>query len=98
MQHISEELKRIDLMIYQQVLKIRQKSEEEDEFRGLYISEEEIDAILYNTYPANDDADPRIQTLIEHVADMETEIEEKESRFKTYAPILKSKNSIESFE
>ena len=77
MQHISEELKRIDLMIYQQVLKIRQKSEDEDEFRGLYISEEEIDAILYTTYPANDDADPRIQTLIERVAELEQELEEK---------------------
>ena len=46
MQHISEELKRIDLMIYQQVLIIRQKNEDVNEFRGLHIlSKEKIDAI-----------------------------------------------------
>ena len=46
LQHISEELKRIDLMIYQQVLKIRQKKEVVDGFQGLYISDEEINSIL----------------------------------------------------
>lgn len=71
-----EELKRIDLMIYQQVLIIRQKNEDADEFRGLYISEEEIDAILY-AYPCIDDEDPRIQTIIERIAELETEIEAK---------------------
>jgi hypothetical protein len=76
MQHILEELKRIDLMIYQQIQRIRQKIEDVDEFRGLYISEEEIDAILYNTYPAND-ADQHIQTLVERIAELEQEIAEK---------------------
>ena len=75
--YISEELKRIDLMIYQQILRIRQKSEDVDEFRGLYISEEEIDAILYNTYPANDDEDQRISTLKGLIAELESQIEEK---------------------
>lgn len=45
MQHISEELKRIDLLIYPQILRILQKSEDVDEFRGLYRSKEKTDAI-----------------------------------------------------
>jgi iron uptake system EfeUOB component EfeO/EfeM len=76
MEYISEELKRIDLMIYQQIPRIRQKSEDADEFWGLYISEEEIDAILY-AYPCIDDEDQHIQTLIERIAELEQEIEEK---------------------
>ena len=42
MQHISEELKRIDLMIPMHILKIRQKKEVEDGFQGLYVSEVEL--------------------------------------------------------
>jgi hypothetical protein len=42
LQHISEELKRIDLMIPMHILKISQKKEVEDGFQGLYISDEEI--------------------------------------------------------
>ena len=77
LQHILDELKQIDLLIYQQVLRIREKSEDADEFRGLYISEEEIDAILDNTYPTNEDEDQRIQTLKGLIAELEPEIEEK---------------------
>jgi len=80
MEYIQDELKRIDLMIYQQILRIRGKNEDVDEFRGLYISEEEIDALLDNTYSANDDEDPRIQTLKGLIAEIETEIEEKKKR------------------
>ena len=79
MQHILDELKRIDLMIHLQILRIRDKNGEVDEFRGLYISEEEINAFLYNTYPANDDEDQRIQTLKGLIAEIETEIKEKKA-------------------
>ena len=77
MQHISEELKRIDLLIHLQILRIRQKKEVVDEFQGMYVSDEEINTILDDTYPANDDADHHIQTLIEHIAELEPEIEAK---------------------
>nr|QNO51022.1 ATP-dependent zinc metalloprotease FtsH [Methanosarcinales archaeon ANME-1 ERB6] len=76
LQHISEELKRVDLLIRLQVLKIRQKKEVVDGFQGLYVSEDEINTILDDTYTANDD-DQHIQTLIERIAELEQEIEEK---------------------
>ena len=75
-QHIGEELKRIDLLIHLQVLKIRCKKEDVDGFQGLYVTEEEINSILDDTYPANDE-DQHIQTLIERIAELETEIETK---------------------
>ena len=81
LQHISEELKRIDLLIYQQILRISQKKEVVDGFQGLYISDEEINSILDNTYPANDE-DRHIQNLIERIAEIETEIEEKKAESK----------------
>ena len=77
MQHVTEELKRIDLMIRMQILKTRQKNKGTDEFGGLYISDEEINTILNRTQPANDDEDQRIQTLKSFVAEIETEIEAK---------------------
>ena len=76
LQHISEELKRIDLLIHLQVLKIRQKKEVVDGFQGLYVSEEEINTILDDTYPTTDE-DQHIQTLIERITELEQEIEEK---------------------
>ncbi|NQE45389.1 VCP-like ATPase [ANME-1 cluster archaeon GoMg2] len=77
LQHIAEELKRVDLLIQLQVLKIRCKKEEGDGFQGLYVSEEEINTILEDTPPVNEDEDQHIQTLIERIAELEQEIEAK---------------------
>jgi uncharacterized coiled-coil DUF342 family protein len=76
LQHISEEIKRVDLLIQLHVLKIRQKKEVVDGFQGLYVSEEEINSILEDAYPANDE-DQHIQTLIERIAELEQELEAK---------------------
>jgi SpoVK/Ycf46/Vps4 family AAA+-type ATPase len=76
LQHISEELKRVDLLIQLQVLKIRHKKEVVDGFQGLYVSEDEINTILDDTYPANDE-DQHIQTIIELIAELEQELEAK---------------------
>lgn len=76
MQHIAEELKRIDLLLQLHVLKIRHKKEVVDGFQALYVSDEEINTILDDTHTATDD-DPRIQTLIERIAELEQEIAEK---------------------
>jgi SpoVK/Ycf46/Vps4 family AAA+-type ATPase len=102
LQHISEELKRIDLLIHLQILRIRDKNGEVDEFRGLYISEEEINAFLYNTYPAPDE-DQRIQTLVERIAEIEAEIEEKKEEslgkgIKLNLPLLANIFGLTSFE
>ncbi len=76
LQHIAEEIKRIDLLIHLHVLKIRCKKEVGDGFQGLYVSEEQINTILDDTHTATDE-DPHIQTLIERIAELEPEIETK---------------------
>ena len=77
LQHISEEIKRVDLLIQLQVLKIRQKKEVVDGFQGLYVSEEEINSILEDIHTVNEDEDQHIQTLIERIAELEQELETK---------------------
>lgn len=46
MEHILAELERIDLLIQAQVWRARQLNEANSEFQGLYIREEEVDALL----------------------------------------------------
>ena len=79
LQHISEELKRIDLMLHLQILKMRLKNRVTNEFGGFCISDEEIDAILDldNTHPASESDDPRIQALKRYISDIKLEIELK---------------------
>ena len=102
LQYISEELKRIDLLIHLQVLRIRQKKDVVDGFQGLYISDEEINSILDDTYPTND-GNQHIQTLNSFIAEIETQIEEKviESQKKGIAlnlPLLAAIFGLTSFE
>ena len=46
LQHLLAELERIDLLIAAQVARARRLHTDDEQFRGLYISEEEIDALL----------------------------------------------------
>ncbi|MFQ5881376.1 MAG: AAA family ATPase [Candidatus Methylomirabilales bacterium] len=46
LQHILAELERVDLLIRAQVWRARQGQKADGEFQGLYISEQEIDALL----------------------------------------------------
>jgi SpoVK/Ycf46/Vps4 family AAA+-type ATPase len=46
LQHLLAELERIDLLIAAQVARARRLHADDEQFRGLYISEEEIDALL----------------------------------------------------
>jgi SpoVK/Ycf46/Vps4 family AAA+-type ATPase len=101
LQYIQDELKRIELVIHQQILRIRGKNKEVDEFRGLYISEEEIDAILYDTYPHDDDH--RIQTLKGLITAVEAEIEAKkklsgERGISLHLPVLANLFDLTPFE
>lgn len=45
-QHLFAELERIDLLIAAQVTSFRQNCIQDEQFRGLYISEEEVDVLL----------------------------------------------------
>ena len=44
--HLLAELERIDLMIRSRVAHLRRVQSEDEHFRGLYISEQEVDALL----------------------------------------------------
>jgi SpoVK/Ycf46/Vps4 family AAA+-type ATPase len=46
LQHILAELERIDLLVRVQVWRARQVQQADDEFQGLYISEQEVDALM----------------------------------------------------
>jgi hypothetical protein len=46
LQHLLAELERIDLLIAAQVARARQLYTNDEQFRGLYISEEEVNALL----------------------------------------------------
>ncbi|MEJ2567453.1 MAG: hypothetical protein P8Z50_01010, partial [candidate division WOR-3 bacterium] len=47
-EHIQDELKRIDILIHNCIVRLREERRDNtpDEYRGLFISEEEIDGIL----------------------------------------------------
>ncbi|MFL6417671.1 MAG: hypothetical protein ACJ74Y_18620, partial [Bryobacteraceae bacterium] len=47
--HLLVELKRVDQLIQAQVDKLRHAQTEKDEYRGLFISEQEVDALLANS-------------------------------------------------
>jgi hypothetical protein len=44
--HLLAELERIDLLIRSRVAHLRRVQSEDEHFRGLYISEQEVDALL----------------------------------------------------
>src|SRR5690242_4610021 len=48
LEHTLTELARLDVLIRREVLRVRlqQAHREDDEFRGLYVSEQEVDALL----------------------------------------------------
>ena len=57
-QHLYAELRRLDLLIQREVWRWRQMNSPDpqagDEFRGLYVSEAEVDAILRGIYPGSE--------------------------------------------
>jgi ATP-dependent 26S proteasome regulatory subunit len=83
LEHLLEELWRIDLLIRRQVLRFRMRGQEAlDEFRGLYLQEEEIDAILAeeNIFGAQPEyASSQLKPLLDHLAALEERISEKKA-------------------
>jgi SpoVK/Ycf46/Vps4 family AAA+-type ATPase len=73
-EYLLDELKKLDLLIHLFILKSRLRREAGDPFAGLYISEEEVDALLDDDAPPED---PRIRALAGKVGDMERAIELK---------------------
>jgi len=74
-EYLLDELEKLDLLIHLQILITKKRCEAEDPFAGLYVSEEEVDALLDSDAPPRED--PRIQALAKKLGDMEREIELK---------------------
>ena len=83
LEHLFEELRRIDLMIHCRVLRLRMKgSEAQNEFSGLYIDEAEIESILaagpaFENQPEIDA--PQIRSLLDRLAVLENSISERKA-------------------
>ncbi|MCB9101747.1 MAG: ATP-binding protein [Anaerolineales bacterium] len=84
LQHILAELERIDLLIRVQVWRARQLIEADEEFQGLYISEEEIESLMATpaglprwatapTPPALDNVQSTLDQLATGIAERKTE-------------------------
>jgi ATP-dependent 26S proteasome regulatory subunit len=79
LQHLLAELERIDLLIAGQVARMRRIYARDEQFRGLYISEKEVDALL-----ANPTGDPvwarevqRSNKVVEQLTAMRTQIDQR---------------------
>jgi len=79
MQHILDELKRIDLLIHLEVQRIREVDAVMDGFHGLYVSDEEINSILDPDHapPPGDGDDQSTRILKGLIAETESEIARK---------------------
>lgn len=80
-EHLHVELEYLKLLLHRQVLRLRASSLlREDQFRGLYISDEEVDAILIQRKPAEQqsqarqDSAPTVRGLATSIAAAELEI------------------------
>lgn len=76
LEHIQDELTRIDSLIQLRVLEMRAENAEINEFSGLYIAEEEIDALLSTKYLVRDD-DPRTRAVRKRIAELKGLIDAK---------------------
>jgi hypothetical protein len=85
--HLSDELKRLDLLIHIEVLKQRnrQPANPLDQFKGLVISEEEVAGLLEGARDASTDGsalhadDPQAQILTDSLNQLESRIERRRS-------------------
>lgn len=78
LQHLQDELKRIDLLIDLQVAKFRQENKIMNEFQGVYISDEEVDSLLDpNSHNAVNQENQAINTLKSNLIQFESEIAHK---------------------
>jgi len=83
--HLLAEAKRIDLTLRSRLAEIRSRRSDTpwDEFRGLYISEEEMDDLLSSAFPTEPTtrsalcSDPVILELNQSLQQLETEISER---------------------
>lgn len=101
-QYLLDELKKLDLLIQIKIARMGQKSQSEDMFKGLYISEEDVSSLLEGPSFAPQE-DPDIQALADKMQDLEGLIEGKvsnsqEKDISLNLPHLKDLFSLTEFE
>lgn len=80
-QHIFSELGRLDLLIQAQIQQVRESHPADNEYQGLYISEQEVDALLSQsarletTYNAS--ASPLVQSIDKAAVNLRAEIDQR---------------------
>jgi hypothetical protein len=74
-EHLLAELERLTLALHMDILRLRAaRLLNEDNFRGLYVAEEQVDATLYSRHHSPDSSPPEMQQLAMQKAEMERTI------------------------
>jgi SpoVK/Ycf46/Vps4 family AAA+-type ATPase len=82
LEHLIEELRRIELKVHLQVLRFRTDRKGPDEFSGLCIKEEEIDSILAQEDPFGTEREipaSQLKSLRDQLASLEADISDKKA-------------------
>lgn len=74
LQHLLAEIDRIDLLVRMHVWRARHTQGPEDEFRGLYISDQEVDALVAQPLTAPSQTDPRVSS---HLGEFQNVLNQK---------------------
>jgi len=91
--HLLAELKRIELRLHLQIMSLRQRNDQtgDGKFRGLYISEKEMDAITgalpFQSLPQSDNS--ATVSLAESLKQLETDITEREKESRRCGLVLR---------
>ena len=93
-EYLQDELKKPDLLIHLSILKSRSGSEGGDPFAGLYISEEEVAALLDEEAPPED---PRVRALAGKAEETGREIHRKAEESREEGFILRLPRLVRAF-
>src|SRR5436853_443238 len=92
LEHLQAEMARLDLLLYRQILRLRASYQLSlDEFRGLYISDEQVDSLI-NSIAAKEGSPPTLLHLSEQAEAMRTSHAEKWSDDLPWKHIVKEFN------
>lgn len=91
LEHLQAEMVRLDLLLYRQILRLRAAYQLSlDEFRGLYISDEQVDSLI-NLVTGKEGVSPTILNLTEQVETL------RKSNIEKWSDTLPWKHIVEEF-
>jgi hypothetical protein len=101
LEHLLEELRRIDLLVRRQVLRLQRTGRATlDAYRGLYLSEDEVDSILTGAdafVTQTETEDPALRPLLSQLAALETDIGAKKAASMLGGTVLRLERLRELF-